>query len=104
MVPGVRGVVGPRHEGGVAGSGVRSTPMQHMLGAGPLHMLAELGLTTCVYYTVIWLYFALKIFRTLLFRSFTFVCSPQAYIYKTRVKISLLTNIRTFNFHTDSSV
>ena len=29
-----------------------------------------------IYTTVIWLYFALKIFRTLLFRSFNFVRSP----------------------------
>ena len=54
-------------------------------------------------YTVIWLFFALKIFRTLLFRTVLISYSPHI-VYETRVKISLLKNIRTFNFRTDGSV
>ena len=53
--------------------------------------------------TVIWLYFALKIFRTLLFCTVLILYAPHI-VYETRVKISLLKNIRTFNFHTDGSV
>ena len=54
-------------------------------------------------YTVIWLYFALKIFRTLLFRTVLISYTPHI-VYETCVKISLLKSIRTFNFHTDGSV
>ena len=39
--------------------------------------------------TVIWLYFALKIFRTLLFRAVLISYAPHI-VYETRVKISLL--------------
>ena len=53
--------------------------------------------------TVIWLYFALKIFRTLLFRAVLISYAPDI-VYKTRVKVSLLKNIRTFNFRMDGSV
>ena len=53
--------------------------------------------------TVVWLYFALKIFRTLLFRTVLISYAPYI-VYETRVKIPLLKNIRTFNFHTDGSV
>ena len=52
---------------------------------------------------VIWLYFALKIFRTLLFRAVLISYAPNI-IYETRVKVSLLKNIRAFNFRTDGSV
>ena len=54
-------------------------------------------------YTVIWLYFALKIFRTLLFRAVLISYAPHI-VYETRVKVSLLKNIRAFNFRTDGSV
>ena len=54
-------------------------------------------------YTVIWLYFALKIFRTLLFRAVLISYAPHI-IYETRVKVSLLKNIRAFNIRTDGSV
>ena len=53
--------------------------------------------------TVIWLYFALKIFRKLLFRAVLISYAPHI-IYETRVKVSLLKNIRAFNFRTDGSV
>ena len=56
--------------------------------------------STC---TVIWLYFALKIFRTLLFRAVLISYTPDI-VYETRVKVSLLKNIRAFNFRTDGSV
>ena len=58
---------------------------------------------TCVLYTVIWLYFAWKIFRTLLFRAVLISYAPHI-VYETRVKILLLKNICTFNFRTDGSV
>ena len=54
-------------------------------------------------YTVIWLYFAVKIFRTLLFRAVLIAYAPHI-VYETRVKISLSNNIHTFNFRTDGSV
>ena len=53
--------------------------------------------------TVIWLYFALKIFRTLLFCAVLISYAPDI-VYETRVKVSLLKNIRAFNFRTDGSV
>ena len=53
--------------------------------------------------TIVWLYFALKIFRTLLFRAVLISHAPHI-VYETRVKISLLKNIRMFNFRTDGSV
>ena len=53
--------------------------------------------------TVIWLYFSLKIFCTLLFRAVLISYAPHV-IYETRVKVSLLKNIRAFNFRTDGSV
>ena len=53
--------------------------------------------------TVIWLYFALKIFRTLLFRAVLISYAPHI-IYETRVKVLLLKNIRAFNFRTDGSI
>ena len=53
--------------------------------------------------TVIWLYFALKIFCTLLFRAVLMSYTPHI-IYETRVKVSLLKNIRAFNFRADGSV
>ena len=53
--------------------------------------------------TVIWFYFALKIFRTLLFRIVLISYAPHI-VYETRVKILLLKNIRTFNFRMDGSV
>ena len=53
--------------------------------------------------TVIWLYFTLKIFRTLLFRVVLISYAPHI-VYETRVKIPLLNNIRSFNFRTDGSV
>ena len=53
--------------------------------------------------TVIWLYFALKIFRTLSFRAVLILYASHI-IYETRVKVSLLKNIRAFNFHTDGSM
>ena len=52
--------------------------------------------------TVIWLYFTLKIFRTLLFRAVLISYAPHIII--TRVKVSLLKNIHAFNFRTDGSV
>ena len=55
----------------------------------------------CVY--IIWLYFMLKIFRTLLFRVVLISHAPHI-VYETRVKMSLLNNIRSFNFRTDGSV
>ena len=55
------------------------------------------------HYTVIWLYFALKIFRTLLFRTVLISYAPHI-VYETRVKISFLKNIRMFNVRTDGSV
>ena len=63
------------------------------------------GLSVCVYsaYTVIWLYFALKIFGTLLFRI-VLISYASLIVYEARVKISLMKNIRTFNFRTDNSV
>ena len=54
-------------------------------------------------YTVIWLYFALEIFRTLLFRTVLISYAPHI-VYETRVKILMLKNIHTFNFRTDGSV
>ena len=45
-------------------------------------------------HTVIWLYFALKIFRTLLFCTVLISYAPHI-VYETRVKILLLKNIRT---------
>ena len=53
--------------------------------------------------TVIWLYFTLKIFGTLLFRVVLISYAPHI-VYETRVKMSLLNNIRSFNFRTDGSV
>ena len=53
--------------------------------------------------TVIWLYFTLKGFHTLLFRTVLISYAPHI-IYETRVKISLLKNIRTFNFRMDGSI
>ena len=53
--------------------------------------------------TVIWLYFALKIFRTLLFRAVLISYAPDI-VHETRVKVSLLKNIRAFNFRTDGSI
>ena len=53
--------------------------------------------------TVIWLYFTLKIFCMLLFRAVLISYAPHI-VYETRVKISSLKNIRTFNFHTDGSI
>ena len=55
------------------------------------------------YSTVIWLYFALKIFRTLLFRAVLISYAPHI-VHETRVKVSLLKNIRAFNFRMDGSV
>ena len=54
-------------------------------------------------YTIIWLYFALKIFRMLLFRTVIILYAPHI-VYETPVKVSLLKNIRTFHFRTDGSV
>ena len=53
-------------------------------------------------YTLIWLYFALKIFCTLLVRTVLISYAPHI-VYETRVKMSLK-NIRTFIFRTDGSV
>ena len=53
--------------------------------------------------TVIWLYFALKKFRTLLFRAVLISYAPHI-IYEARVKVSLLKNICEFNFRMDGSV
>ena len=53
--------------------------------------------------TVTWLYYALRIFRTLLFRTVLISYAPHI-IYETRVKVSLLKNICTFNFRADGSV
>ena len=53
--------------------------------------------------TVIWLYFTLKIFRTLLFRVVLISYAPHI-VYETRVKITLLNNIRSFNFRTYGSI
>ena len=53
--------------------------------------------------TVIWLYFALKIFRMSLFRAVLISYAPDI-IFETRVKVSLLKNIRAFSFRTDSTV
>ena len=54
-------------------------------------------------HTVIWLYFTLKIIHTLLFRVVLISYAPHI-VYETRVKITLLNNIRSFNFRTDGSV
>ena len=54
-------------------------------------------------HTVIWLYFVLKIFHTLLFCAVLISYAPQI-VYETRVKISLLRNIRTLNFRMDGSI
>ena len=62
------------------------------------------GVCVCVR-TVIWLYFTLKIFRTLLFRVVLISYAPHiVHVYETRVKMSLLNNIRSFNFRTDGRV
>ena len=53
--------------------------------------------------TVIWLYFALKIFHMLLFRAVLISYAPDI-IYETRVKVSLLENIRALNFRTDGII
>ena len=53
--------------------------------------------------TVIWIYFALKIFHTLLFRAVLISYAPHI-IYETGVKVSLLKNIGVFNFRMDGSV
>ena len=67
-------------------------------------MCLSLCVRVCMYLiTVIWLYFALKIFRTLLFRAVLISYAPDI-VYETRVKVSLLKNIRAFNFRTDGSV
>ena len=65
--------------------------------------MTALKVLTLLQGTVIWLYFALKIFHTLLFRAVLIWYAPPI-VYETRVKISLLKNIRTFNFRTDGSV
>ena len=49
------------------------------------------GVIRCSIYTVIWLYFVVKIFRTLLFRAVFIAYAPHI-LYETRVKISLLNN------------
>ena len=41
-----------------------------------------------IFITVIWLYFALKIFHTLLFRTVLISYAPHI-VYETRVKVSL---------------
>ena len=50
------------------------------------------SITEDVWKTVIWLYFALKIFRAVL------ISYAPHIIYETRVKVSLLKNILAFNF------
>ena len=45
----------------------------------------------------------LKIYRTLLFRVVLISYAPHI-VYETRAKMSLLNNIRSFNFRTDGSV
>ena len=47
--------------------------------------------------------FRIEKFRTLLFRAVVISYAPDI-IYETRVKVSLLKNIRAFNFRTDGSV
>ena len=47
--------------------------------------------------------FRVKNISYIIIRTVLILYAPHI-VYETRVKISLLKNIRTFNFHTDSSI
>ena len=79
--------------------------LNNILGlAFSLNAIELISLDRCgTQYTVIWLYFTLKIFRMLLFRVVLISYAPHI-AYETRVKILLFNYIRSFNFRTGGSV